>query len=156
MNRFIDATRSRVLTVFLAFVAEEKSVHDTEIQAVMNVCERANLHKVKDFFAGRVSLDPSTITRNFLVECAIDVGLHKSCFKPQHSFNEMLACIHQHNQGLITDAELILALQLSPHQTVAAIEFTRLPYKVQALASIASWDEDIDIAVERGDMPRCV
>lgn len=69
------------------------------------------------------------------------------------SLAEMVEVVEQYQQGLVTSAEMILALQLTPHQVDAVIAHSQLPYAIQSRSSLADWDEEITMKQERGDAP---
>lgn len=103
---------------------------------------------VRGFFM-RHGYDGAEVTAPALKQCAYALGLPPS--KPLRTFADMLECVKQHQQGLVTDSELILALQCTPHQIVAVIQYSRIPFKIHSKVSIADWDEDVAMHAERGD-----
>ena len=71
------------------------------------------------------------------------------------SLQEILEVLQQYQDGLVTSAEAILAMQLTPHQVDAVVAHSRLPYSIQSRSSIADWDEEVTMKQERGDTPLC-
>lgn len=65
------------------------------------------------------------------------------------NFADMLECIRQHQQGLLSDFELILALQCSPIQVNALLQMNALPAKVIHKTEISDWDEHVANLHER-------
>lgn len=61
------------------------------------------------------------------------------------SFADMLECIKQHQAGVLTDSELILALQCTPNQVAALTTHSSLPYKAALKVSLSDWDTDLTL-----------
>jgi hypothetical protein len=72
--------------------------------------------------------------------------------KPLRTFAEIQECLVQYEQDLVSQGELLLACQLTPHQVDAVIAYNRLPYKVQSKHALSDWDEDVALRTERGDL----
>ena len=62
------------------------------------------------------------------------------------SFKDMLCALEQYRNGLLSEAELILALQCDTHQVTALIQFNKLPPAASANCSIAMWDDEVEKA----------
>jgi hypothetical protein len=61
----------------------------------------------------------------------------------QRTFAEMLEVIKQHAQGLVSDVELLLALQCDDLQVKALLQMYDLPAKAMFKLSIDDWDEHL-------------
>jgi hypothetical protein len=139
----------RFLATFMQCVAEAMA-HPVNLQATDALeLHDAMLYSIDPanaapFFMQR-GYDGADITEQALTQCAYALGLSPS--KPQRTFADMLARIKQHQQGLITDSELIMALQCTPHQLTALLQYSSLPHKAQGKVSITDWD------AEEGEAP---
>lgn len=144
-----------MIGVFLQYVGTQlatgnyASMHDAFIHAKKpEAVDAIRVHFMQHGFDGEVV--NATMTQQ-LVNRVYDV----SC-KPLRTFADMQECRRQYEQGLVTEGELLLALQMTPLQVDAVIAYNRLPYKVQAKHSLSDWDEDVALRTERGDIPgRC-
>jgi len=139
---------NRFLATFMQCVAH--TMYETSLKEEFHDALRACLvpDTVRGFFMQH-GYDGAEVTAPALKQCAYALGLPPS--KPLRTFADMLECVKQHQQGLVTDSELILALQCTPHQVVAVIQYSRIPYKIHSKVSLADWDEDVAMHAERGD-----
>lgn len=60
------------------------------------------------------------------------------------TFAEMLEAIKQHSGGLVSDAELLLALQCDQFQLEALGQVDKLPAKAARKISITDWDGSVE------------
>lgn len=59
------------------------------------------------------------------------------------TFAEMLEAIQQHREGLVSDAELIQALQCDDFQLTALRQYKALPLIVADKCSLSDFDQDV-------------
>lgn len=132
---------SSVLRVYLVWFSqfiEGRSLPE----AAKETCSAHNLELARTFFI-QEGFDGVLVTTQLLEQAAITCGFHSEGFRPKRTFKDMLEVLEQHKQGLVTDGELILALQMVPTQVRAVVEYNSLPYKVHAKCSLADWDEQV-------------
>jgi hypothetical protein len=60
------------------------------------------------------------------------------------TFAYMLDAIKQHHSGLLTDAELIFALQCTDAQIHCLKQALNLPYAVAIKTVLSDWDKHVD------------
>lgn len=115
-------------------------------------------HRRKDavsYFVDR-GFDSEEVTLQFLEDCATACGWHKRVLRPLNTFKDMLECIKQYGDGLVTEGELIMAVQMVPHQVVACSVYNQLPLALHRKASLADWDDNIACDVEKGVPPKAL
>jgi hypothetical protein len=153
MKNFPSANRLADLSVFIQFAVQFLPSSGTFVATAQEACSPGRLPEAKTFFQER-GYDGATITCEFLERCAVSAGWHKQVLKPQRTFADMLECLKQHQQGLVTDGELLLVVQMVPHQVQAVITYNNLPLKLLNTVNLTDWDESISVAAERG-LPPC-
>ncbi len=141
------------IEVFIKFVANFLETEGSLIEAANEACSTPRRAEAEAFFMSN-GFDGATITTQYLEKCATACGWHKSALRPHRTFADMLECLKQHQQGLVTDGELLLVVQMVPHQVQAVITYNNLPMKLLNTVSLTDWDESISIAAERG-LPPC-
>lgn len=152
MSFHLSDRDASILKVFVKFVAEFLGQRTTLIEAATEACDPIRREEAITFFQ-RHGFDGAVVTGVLLEQCAQACGWHKSVLTPQRTFAEMLECIKQHQQGLVSDGELLLALQMVPHQVKAVVAYNNLPTKLFFKVKLDAWDEDIAAAAERGVPP---
>lgn len=139
---------SEFQATFLAFVAHQidgylgrtpKQLRARVLVELINdhVLHPKVLPAAETFFAQR-GWDMSAVTSEALTNAAISVGFVIN--PPARSFADMLECIKQHGQGLVSDTELIGALQCTKFQMQAINDYIKLPLSVSNKLTIAAWD----------------
>jgi hypothetical protein len=139
---------SEFQATFLAFVAHQidgylgrtpKQLRARVLVELINdhVLHPKVLPAAETFFAQR-GWDMSAVTSEALTDAAISVGFVIN--PPARSFADMLECIKQHGQGLVSDTELIGALQCTKFQMQAINDYHKLPLSVSNKLTIAAWD----------------
>lgn len=152
MHLFTRPKQLEALSVFIQFAVRFLPERGTLIEAATEACDPHRLEEAQQFFM-KYGFDGAEVTTNFLEHAAVMAGWHKRTLRPQRTFADMIECLKQHSQGLVTDGEALLAVQLSPHQVHAVIDYNRLPMKVQSKFTLAAWDDDIAMAAEKGVPP---
>ena len=141
------------IEVFIKFAANFLETEDSLIEAATEACSALRDAEAKAFFMEN-GFDKSIVTTQFLEDCAIACGWHKQVLRPRNTFKDMLDCIKQYDDGLVTKGELIMALQMVPHQVVACSLYNQLPLPLHRKASLADWDDSIAGDVEKGVPPK--
>lgn len=141
------------IEVFIKFAANFLETEGSLIGAATEACSALRRAEAKAFFVEN-GFDEATVTPQYLEQCAAACGWHKQVLKPQRTFADMLECLKQHQQGLVTDGELLLVVQMVPHQIQAVITYNNLPLKLLNTVNLTDWDESISVAAERG-LPPC-
>lgn len=85
-------------------------------------------------------IDEADVTDERINGALGTLGLNCGSLRP---FGEMLEVAKQHAAGLVTDSEMILALQCSPTQIQNLIAHTNLPYKISVKTAITDWDPEV-------------
>jgi hypothetical protein len=140
----------RFLQTFLACVGltTASSHHSTLDEVVYDMTLHPGaLDSVKGFFAQR-GWETSLVTRESLRAAAISLGFIET---PVRSFKEMQDVLTQHAQGLVTDAEAILALQCTKIQVQAVCAHQNLPLKIHRASSLADWDDWVETRHTKAD-----
>lgn len=153
MKNFSSANRLADLSVFIQFAVQFLPSSGSFVATAQEACSPGRLPEAKTFFQER-GYDGATITCEFLERCAVSAGWHKQVLRPRNTFKDMLDCIKQYDDGLVTKGELIMALQMVPHQVVACSLYNSLPLPLHRKASLADWDESIAGDVEKGVPPK--
>ena len=60
------------------------------------------------------------------------------------TFADMLEVMRQHEMGLVSTAELILALQCDEHQVKALVAHCNLPLPISNRSTVADWDSTVE------------
>lgn len=152
MQLFSRAQQIEALSVFIQFAVRFLPQRYTLIEAADEACSPERFAEAQQFFMQR-GFDGQDVTPQLLERCAISAGWHKQVLKPQRTFADMLECLKQHQQGLVTDGELLLAVQMVPHQVQAVITYNNLPMKLLNTVKLDAWDADIAAAAEKGVPP---
>ena len=142
----------RAFAQFVLYIFDTASLGSIKESAI-EACAPHRLKEAVTFFVNR-GFDSELITTQFLEDCSTACGWHKQVLKPQRTFADMLECLKQHQQGLVTDGELLLVVQMVPHQFQAVITYNNLPMKLLNTVNLTDWDESISVAAERG-LPPC-
>lgn len=69
------------------------------------------------------------------------------------TFAEMLEAIKQHQEGLVSDAELISVLQCDQFQFDALDQINKLPVNAVHKISIVDWDDHVEMMRQRALHP---
>lgn len=143
------------IEVFIKFAANFLETEGSLIEAATEACSTPRRAEAEAFFM-KNGFDGATVTTQYLEQCAAACGWHKQVLRPYRTFDDMLRCIQQHSDGLLTDGELIMALQMVPHQVVACSLYNHLPLPVHRKVSLADWDDNIADAAEKGTPPKAL
>ena len=143
------------IEVFIKFAANFLETEDSLIEAATEACSALRDAEAKAFFMEN-GFDKSIVTTQFLEDCAIACGWHKQVLRPRNTFKDMLECINQYSECLVTEGELIMALQMMPHQVAACSLYNQLPPALQRKVSLADWDDSIASDVEKGTPPKAL
>ena len=141
------------IEVFIKFAANFLETEGSLIEAATEACSALRRAEAKAFFVEN-GFDEATVTPQYLEQCAAACGWHKQVLRPRNTFKDMLDCIKQYDDGLVTKGELIMALQMVPHQVVACSLYNSLPLPLHRKASLADWDDSIAGDVEKGVPPK--
>lgn len=128
----------RVYLVWFSQFIEGRSFQAASAEA----CAPHNLEQARTKFM-QEGFDGAEVTTQLLEQAAFACGWHPECFRPLRTFKDMLEVLEQHRQGLVTDGELLLAVQLVPNQVRVVVDYNRLPYKVQAKCRLSEWDGQV-------------
>ena len=134
------STNLRFLQTFMACVGHTtaSSHHSTLDEVVYDlILHPEALRSVRGFFGSR-GWDPALVTTESLYAAAVSLGFVET---PLRSFKEMQDVLAQHAQGLVTEAEAILALQCTKIQVQAVCAHQNLPLKIHRASSLADWDD---------------
>lgn len=142
----------RTFAQFVLYIFDTASL-DSIKESAIEACAPHRLKEAVTFFVNR-GFDSELITTQYLEQCAAACGWHKQVLRPRNTFKDMLDCIKQYDDGLVTKGELIMALQMVPHQVVACSLYNSLPLPLHRKASLADWDESIAGDVEKGVPPK--
>ncbi len=143
------------IEVFIKFAANFLETEGSLIEAATEACSTPRRAEAEAFFM-KNGFDEATITPQYLEQCAAACGWHKQVLRPRNTFKDMLDCIKQYGDGLVTEGELILAVQMVPHQVVACSLYNQLPLPVHRKVSLADWDDNIADAAENGTPPKAL
>lgn len=69
------------------------------------------------------------------------------------TFAEMLEAIKQHQEGLVSDAELLMVLQCDSFQIDALNQINSLPYKAIHKVGLLDWDDQVEMNRQRALRP---
>jgi hypothetical protein len=141
--------------VFIKFAANFLETEGSLIEAATEACSEPRRAEAEAFFMEN-GFDKATVTTQYLEQCAAACGWHKQVLRPRNTFKDMLECIKQYGDGLVTEGELIMAVQMVPHQVVACILYNQLPLPVHRKCSLADWDDAIYGAAEKGTPPKTI
>jgi hypothetical protein len=144
-----------VISLFAQFAVRFLPAGGNLIEAATEACSEGRREEAINFFQ-RHGFDGAVVTGVLLEQCAQACGWHKSVLRPRNTFKDMLECIKQYGDGLVTEGELIMAVQMVPHQVVACSLYNQLPFQVYRKASLADWDESIASAAEKGTPPKAL
>lgn len=142
----------RAFAQFVLYIFDTASL-DSIKEAAIEACAPHRLKEAATFFVNR-GFDSESITTQFLEDCSTACGWHKQVLRPRNTFKDMLGCIKQYGDGLVTEGELIMALQMVPHQAAACGLYNQLPLPLHRKASLADWDDSIACDVEKGVPPK--
>lgn len=134
----------RAFAQFVLYIFDTASL-DSIKESAIEACAPHRLKEAVTFFVNR-GFASELITTQFLEECSTACGWHKQMLRPRNTFKDMLECLKQHQQGLVTDGELLLAVQMVPHQVQAVITYNNLPMKLLNTVKLDAWDADIAAA----------
>jgi hypothetical protein len=143
------------IEVFIKFVANLLETEGSLIEAATEACRARRRAEAKAFFVEN-GFDEETVTTQYLEQCAAACGWHKQVLRPRNTFKDMLDCIKQYDDGLVTEGELIMALQMMPHQVAACSLYNQLPPALHRKVSLADWDYSIACDVEKGTPPKAL
>ena len=143
------------IEVFIKFVANLLETEGSLIEAATEACSEERREEAKAFFVEN-GFDEETVTTQYLELCAAACGWHKQVFLYRNTFKDMLDCIKQYSEGLVTEGELIMEVQMVPHQVVACSLYNQLPPALHRKASLADWDDSIASDVEKGTPPKAL
>jgi hypothetical protein len=146
----IRKTNLQFIQTFLAYVGTVKAnLHHSTIQEVVYdlILHPNALTTVKEFFV-KHDWEASLVTPDALRDAAISLGFVEL---PVNNFAEMLEVVEQHKNGLVTDGELICALQCTSIQINALHSQQRLPAKIFNLTSITDWDDLVKMRHDKND-----
>lgn len=141
-----------IIRLFAQFAAQFLESEGTLIEAATEACSDTRREEARNFFM-KHGVDGEVVTQETLDQAAYACGWHKRSLKPHRSFQSMLEAIKQHGEGLVTDGELIMALQMVPHQVLACRLYNNLPLSVHRKVSLSEWDDDIESCAEKGTPP---
>jgi hypothetical protein len=145
-KKIVSALMHEFARVQSATIADELlSPYEFAQDWVLAPTQLANIQQV----CGREGVDTSSVTASALRHACRQLGWLPD--RRQHTFADMLDCIKQHAQGLLTDGELIFALQCSSRQVQALSSYKTLPFKVVAQVSLADWDEWVETCEAKDD-----
>ena len=141
------------IEVFIKFAANFLETEGSLIEAATEACSTPRRAEAEAFFMEN-GFDGATVTTQYLEKCASACGWHTQVLRPRNTFKDMLDCIKQYDDGLVTKGELIMALQMVPHQVAACSLYNQLPLPLHRKASLADWDDSIACDVEKGVPPK--
>lgn len=133
----------RFLQTFLACVGQTNATpsQSTVDEVVQDLILHPDaLASVQTFFAQR-GWDTARVTTETLRAAASNLGFIET---PVRSFKDMLACLDQYAQGLVTADEAILAMQCTRIQIQAVCAHQNLPLKIHRASSLADWDDLVE------------
>jgi hypothetical protein len=91
------------------------------------------------------------VTKGWLVQIGQSLGYLKR--SPINSFSEMSEVVKQFQEGLITEGEMIGALQCSKEQIKTLIKHNSLPYDIKQKIELSDWDLAVGEIVEKAIAP---
>ena len=142
-----------LIGLFAQFAARFLESEGTLIEAATEACSEERREEAREFFM-KHGVDGVFVTQDMLERSARACGWHKSMLRPRNTFKDMLECIKQYGDGLVTEGELIMAVQMVPHQVAACSLYNQLPLPLHRKASLADWDDSIASDVEKGTPPK--
>lgn len=144
-----------LISLFAQFAVRFLSTDCNLIEAATKACSERYREEAREFFM-KHGVDGVFVTQEMLERGARACGWHKSALRPRNTFKEMLECIKQFSEGLVTEGELIMAVQMVPHQVVACNLYNQLPSSVHRKCRLSDWDDSIAGAVEKGTPPKAL
>ncbi len=135
------------LHTFILFVmsvyCDPNYSHSSLLSATAMALSDSEVEASRAFFR-KHGFDDARVTRELLIRCAVHAGWHHSQYTPRHTFQHMNEVIRQHSMGLVTDAEMMSSVQLSPFQVQAVDTYLALPVDVQRKANLQDWDKWVE------------
>ncbi len=122
----------------LGFVGSEMQQRNASFQSVVTTCDSSD-EKLREYFRARC-IDDSDVNDQNIAGSLNFMGINDRALR---SFSEMLTVVKQHADGLVTDAELLLALQCTSLQIQNLITHSRLPAKMAEKVSVTDWDDGV-------------
>lgn len=144
-----------VISLFAQFAVRFLPSEGNLTDAATAACSEERREEAREFFM-KHGVDGVFVTQEMLERGARACGWHKSALRPHNTFKDMLECIKQFSEGLVTEGELIMAVQMVPHQVVACSLYNQLPLPVHRKCSLSDWDDNIADAAEKGTPPKAL
>ena len=143
----MNKPKPKELHTFILFVmsiySDSNYSHTSLLSAATMAISDAQVEHSRTFFR-KHGFDDARVTRELLIRCSIHAGWHHSQYKPRHTFKHMDEVVRQHSMGLVMDAEMISAVQMSPVQAQAVDAYLALPVDVQRKSQLSDWDKWVE------------